>query len=424
MKQDEERSIIADIFHSAFREDFAASEPSKGDYHPATDLEFLERLDNDLLSETERADFSRHVESCPFCRHEIAYFIRTGILFAEPETVPNRNPEPFSTVSTAAGRGRFPSGNIGRIVAAAALVLIAVGVGILFTSNRENPKFALQQTNTTELSPSVSSDQTPRSEFGESPVSEPIPGPAKDSTSSPRSKPTRRVRGTLGPETDTTSEDLEKAEQGDLDAQCSLGVRYRYGIDGTAQDPAKAVEWFRKAADQEHAEAQYELGKCYAEGVGVDQDPAEAVAWFRKAAEQGDAEAECELGRRYAEGADVDPDPAEAVAWFRKAANRGYAEAQYELGKCYAEGVGVDQDPAEAVAWYREAADRGDMMAQFALGLCYAEGFGVEKDNDEAVYLLQDSIDQGFADAEMFQKAAEEGHDIDPEILSELDLEE
>ena len=62
-------------------------------------------------------------------------------------------------------------------------------------------------------------------------------------------------------------------------------------------------------------------------------------------------------------------------------------------------------------------------MAQFALGLCYAEGFGVEKDNDEAVYLLQDSIDQGFADAEMFQKAAEEGHDIDPEILSELDLE-
>ena len=351
MKQDEERSIIADIFHSAFREDFAASEPSKGDYHPATDLEFLERLDNDLLSETERADFSRHVESCPFCRHEIAYFIRTGILFAEPETVPNRNPEPFSTVSTAAGRGRFPSGNIGRIVAAAALVLIAVGVGILFTSNRENPKFALQQTNTTELSPSVSSDQTPRSEFGESPVSEPIPGPAKDSASSPRSKPTRRVRGTLGPETDTTSEDLEKAEQGDLDAQCSLGVRYRYGIDGTAQDPAKAVGWFRKAADQ------------------------------------------------------------------------GHAEAQYELGKCYAEGVGVDQDPAEAIAWYREAADRGDMMAQFALGLCYAEGFGVEKDNDEAVYLLQDSIDQGFADAEMFQKAAEEGHDIDPEILSELDLE-
>ena len=46
MKQDEERSIVAEIFRSAFREDFAVSESPEGDYHPAADLEFLERLDN------------------------------------------------------------------------------------------------------------------------------------------------------------------------------------------------------------------------------------------------------------------------------------------------------------------------------------------------------------------------------------------
>lgn len=159
MKQDEERSIVAEIFRSAFREDFAVSESPEGDYHPAADLEFLERLDNDLLSETERAEFSRHVESCPFCRHEIAYFIRTGALFAEPETAPNQSSKPVSVVSTAAGRGRFLSRDIRRIVAAAALVLVAVGVGILFTSNRENPRLARQRTAPAVLNPPKTSSR-------------------------------------------------------------------------------------------------------------------------------------------------------------------------------------------------------------------------------------------------------------------------
>lgn len=35
------------------------------------------------------------------------------------------------------------------------------------------------------------------------------------------------------------------------------------------------------------AEAQFNLGLCYANGDGMLQDKAEAVKWYRKAAEQG-----------------------------------------------------------------------------------------------------------------------------------------
>ena len=42
-------------------------------------------------------------------------------------------------------------------------------------------------------------------------------------------------------------------------------------------------------AEQGDAEAQIELGMLYSVGVGVPEDDAESVAWFRRAAEQGDA---------------------------------------------------------------------------------------------------------------------------------------
>jgi TPR repeat protein len=47
------------------------------------------------------------------------------------------------------------------------------------------------------------------------------------------------------------------------------------------------VKWYRKAAEQGHANAQCNLGFMYKEGRGVPQDDAESVNWYHKAAEQG-----------------------------------------------------------------------------------------------------------------------------------------
>ena len=41
---------------------------------------------------------------------------------------------------------------------------------------------------------------------------------------------------------------------------------------GVPQDDAEAVRWFRLAAEQGHAYAQYNLGRMYATGEGVPED--------------------------------------------------------------------------------------------------------------------------------------------------------
>ena len=47
----------------------------------------------------------------------------------------------------------------------------------------------------------------------------------------------------------------------------------------TKGDYPQAVKWFRKAAEQGNAFAQFNLGQIYTQGKGVPQDYAEAVKW-------------------------------------------------------------------------------------------------------------------------------------------------
>ena len=76
------------------------------------------------------------------------------------------------------------------------------------------------------------------------------------------------------------------------DPQYPFGLGIFFREFGVAKDEVEAVKWCRKAAEQNDAEAQYNLGVCYANGRGVAKDEAEAVKWYRKAAEQNNARAQ------------------------------------------------------------------------------------------------------------------------------------
>ena len=89
-----------------------------------------------------------------------------------------------------------------------------------------------------------------------------------------------------------------------------------------AQDDAQAVEWYRKAADQGNADAQFNLGWMCAYGQGVTQNDAQAVEWYRKAADQGNADAQAALGWMYAKGQGVTQDYVRAHMWLNLAALR------------------------------------------------------------------------------------------------------
>lgn len=81
--------------------------------------------------------------------------------------------------------------------------------------------------------------------------------------------------------------------------QYTLGERYYHGDEGVAANFTMAVSWYRKAAEQGHAEAQYSLGHCYYTGRGVGHDKKRAVKWYQKAAEQGHEDAQFALGRHF-----------------------------------------------------------------------------------------------------------------------------
>ena len=101
----------------------------------------------------------------------------------------------------------------------------------------------------------------------------------------------------------------------------------------------------------------------YDQGQGVPQDYAEAVKWYRLAAEQGYAFAQFNLGVKYEKGQGVPQDYAEAVNWFRIAAEQGDADAQTYFGIMYEYGKGVLQDNVMAHMWYNIASANGHEKA-------------------------------------------------------------
>ena len=56
---------------------------------------------------------------------------------------------------------------------------------------------------------------------------------------------------------------------------------------GVRQDLVQAVQWYRKAAEQGFAQAQYNFGVMYAKGEGVRQNYKIAKEWFGKACDNG-----------------------------------------------------------------------------------------------------------------------------------------
>ena len=65
----------------------------------------------------------------------------------------------------------------------------------------------------------------------------------------------------------------------------------------------------------------------YEKGQGVTQDSKAASVWYRKAAEQGDADAQYNLGVKHANGEGAQQDLSTALTWMEKAAAQGCAEA-------------------------------------------------------------------------------------------------
>ena len=120
-----------------------------------------------------------------------------------------------------------------------------------------------------------------------------------------------------------------------------------------------ALELYETLAGQGIAEAQFQLGLMYEQGLGTDVDRHAAQRYYQQAAEQQSPQALDALGTLYLKGEGVIQNFKESLRLFQQAAARGYPQAQHNLGIAYADGKGTFRDPVKAHMWFNLASANG-----------------------------------------------------------------
>jgi TPR repeat protein len=216
---------------------------------------------------------------------------------------------------------------------------------------------------------------------------------------------------------------LALAEDGNADAQYLLGKRFETENSGEPTNNASemAAHWLRRAAEQDHPQAQFAFGALHSAGVGVPQDEEQLVYWWRKSADSGFAVAQYELGYLYLQGWGVRQDVSRGIALMQRAAESGDRSAPYALAHIYENGAGVDRDYERAAYWQRIEADRGSKTAQHRLGQMYREGLGVQQDFEQAERWLRRSALQDYGEAQfdlgLLYASTEGSHHNDQEAI-------
>lgn len=136
------------------------------------------------------------------------------------------------------------------------------------------------------------------------------------------------------------------------------------GVDAWSQgDYARALSIWRPLADGGDADAQFNIAQAYKFGHGVPQDMNAAIDYYRRAAAQGHAQAEDNAGLLlYQQGRRT-----EAMPYLNRSAERGEARAQYLVGISLFNGDLLPRDWVRAYAMMNRASASGVAQATQAL---------------------------------------------------------
>lgn len=228
-------------------------------------------------------------------------------------------------------------------------------------------------------------------------VTLPVPAPAPSAASAQSSDPViadfiraqtdqRPLKERIKPDSALPSQikTVEaRAFDGVPEAQHDLAALYTAGQGGVKADFTRAAAWFEEAAINGVANARYNLGVLYHQGLGVSQDTNKALNWYKAAAAQNHPEAQYNLGIAYIEGVGTAYDPAKAAANFESAARAGIMEAAYNLGLIHENGLLGSPQVEDAIYWYSRAADNGSPEGKAALNqLARNMGYSEERVKD------------------------------------------
>ncbi len=142
------------------------------------------------------------------------------------------------------------------------------------------------------------------------------------------------------------------------------------------------VQWM-PLAEAGDAKAQYNIGRCYSNGDGVDKDKQQALAWYLKAAAQNEPRSHYNLHLYYEEKKDA----AQAESWLEKAVALGEIRALYDLAYETFKKGNIDL----ARQQFQQATDAGSEKAQYGLVACNFEitGTSITKDTESYSTIVQ-----------------------------------
>lgn len=154
--------------------------------------------------------------------------------------------------------------------------------------------------------------------------------------------------------------------------------------DGYYTYPREAAEYFQKAAEKEHVDAQYQLACAYYYGEGVKKNEELCVQWVEKAAAKSHKEA-MELLNGIQEKQKIKREKADFKSSLKQA-EKGDAYAQSRVAEFYLNGTGVKKDIQKGIEWYEKASETDEGYAARQLAKLYAEGGIIPVDEERAAY--------------------------------------
>ena len=190
------------------------------------------------------------------------------------------------------------------------------------------------------------------------------------------------------------------AQKENAEAQYNLGLCYASG-NGITADDAVAREWFTKSANGGFAPAQVILCTWMIEGRGGPEDSVLGLSYCEKAAKQDYPEAYTKLGEYYYEGKVVSRDYTKAIKYLSYASKKGSASAAFKLGFCFRNGYGSSQNQKEAFKYFQLSAERNYAPGQYALGECYEFGYGIPVDYTKALAAYTSSAKSDWTNADL-----------------------
>lgn len=142
-------------------------------------------------------------------------------------------------------------------------------------------------------------------------------------------------------------------ERGDALAHNHVAYWYFKGAKGLPEDPKRAVELWRKAAELGYMEAYYNLGNRYENGGGVEIDTEEAIRNYEIAAMGGIEEARYRLGLMENKKGNAD----RMAKHFVIAAKMGHNYALGMVKECYTKGWVTKEVFASTLRAYQASVD-------------------------------------------------------------------